>query len=664
MASVFGLPFLQVKSTLAGGAKKPPLSTVGTLADYEIQLQGKSLFLSSSKRRTSFPLLPQVRFLHQTVDASSERTHALNRKIHRGPASEISSVEWERVQATGDAWSIEAYASTQTYDLELEITPLNSTSHSHSPSSSPSPNAWEMNYSLRYLKDVLVDREVFVFELPLQEIKMLDRSYHLSKVTRKNGIRVGEWTPHWMLLGGRNEPHLTLSTTTGFMGVGAFKTSEGSRIELELDHPDYHPFEIYEACVEEMKNVPKKINLSHSLRKKGEIRTGRVLFHLEHQMLPLAARFPYGFESGIVFTDHADQTNAQRTEAFAYGRTGADHSSQKGFVGRGLSYSKTVFVDDVRGYPQQMGDPQMRKLLRELQNQGVEIGVHSVSGKRDEPYRVLASLQKFRKTYRGRTWIDHQPNTNCEAISNQGWDPMSSWYVLKNLEKSGYDYLWSVRDVSLPQGSVNLLSQENPSARRPVVYTQSRIQGEEKGFYLFNSSWFHVGLKRFLSFFRPEAMQRLQQEHGVSIGHVYFENYKKEAFVLKQEEGGYVLAPELDQLFAQFQVRQKEKKLWVVGIEAMGDYWKNAFHKVRIHSLGENRFRIENTQDHPILGYSLFYPDTRVSLSIEGEPVKGKRMDLSRNMIHFWFDLPANAVRTIEVHPLQSRKRRRYVSSN
>jgi len=226
-----------------------------------------------------------------------------------------------------------------------------------------------------------------------------------------------------------------------------------------------------------------------------------------------------------------------------------------GFVNRGLGYTKSIFLRQAGRYAPQLEDPGYRRVLDQLVPRRVQLAVHSPTGRRDRPARARPLLEAFRAAHAGRTWIDHQPDTNCEAIANQGWNPSSRWYMLGHLRDLAFVYLWSGLDLPLSPGSLNLLAPELAARRRPTLYARNGLDGRGPRFVMFSSAYLFLKRERLLALLSEPSLDRLSAERGLLIGHVYLDTgrsngrFRKRALIEERGAGFYRIRPEVDQLF-------------------------------------------------------------------------------------------------------------------
>jgi hypothetical protein len=544
----------------------------------------------------------------------------------------------------GGGWSVEAGASHRGIEYRLVL------------ANRPDDPRIRTTVEIRSSKDLLVHQEVLRYEIgSAGGALMLDRGYAWRKLDRM--IFTGSLTPHLARLGA-GERSVWMEGGAGVQGLW-LRPGPGGRIQVdvEIDHQRNHPFRVFAGCVLKPGTRLLRLHADETLRRAGSLVTARFDWVLGEETPVVVGRYPRGARAAIVFADHADQSNTEKLEAFAFGRTGALAASElgpqfPGFVNRGLVYTKTIFLRQAGKYAPQFEDPAYRRILDLLVKRGVEIGVHTPSGYRDRPEPSEALLREFAKTYGGRTWIDHQPDTNCEAVTNLGWRPFSRWYMLHIIASTGFRYLANTEDAPLGPGTLNLLSPEWPATRRPILYPSPRLfspQGER--FVQFSSTWLFLKRERLLRWFSDQWLDRLEAERGLLIGHVYFETFKPLRRLSRQRllepdgKGGLRLRPEVDALFVRLAERQARGNLWVTGVESLCRHLLGAM-RVDVDVSPEGVV-VRSNSPTDLSGLTLVIPGEKLRILVDGEEPEGSRQ--TAEGVEIWFDLAAGGSRKLQV---------------
>ncbi|MBK8482755.1 MAG: hypothetical protein IPL40_16585 [Proteobacteria bacterium] len=498
----------------------------------------------------------------------------------------------------------------------------------------------------------------------------LDRGYR-SVANPLQPFFVDALTPHRLRFWGEGGAAVTLSATAGLQGYWLRPRPRGGyELELELDDARNRPLARYRGCSEAHPSPSRRSRPMGSqsglalrdpvLRLAGSQRRYRWQWLIGEASLPEVRRFPSGYQSALVLTDHADQSSAERLEALAFGATGAVGAGRigpqwPGLVNRGLSYSKTVFARRVPPYAVQLDDERYRALLARVAAQGVELGLHSLSGGPDDPGdpRTVAAFAAFRALSGGRLWIDHRPTTNCEAISNRGADPTSRWFILPLLRRFGLRYLWRGADAQRARrrAGIDLLRSERPGERPAVLYRgEQLVVAGQRPFLLFGSSWlFFTHWRQLLAALSPRALDRLAANHGLAVGHVYLETCRARGRLhgreLLRALGGerYVLRPAVDRLFVALARRQREGSLWVTGLEALADHLLGAMRVTLEPVAQDGSVRLRYTRDDGpavLRAVTLRWPPGVVDVIPSAGVVLGGRR-VREGRLETWCDLSA-----------------------
>jgi hypothetical protein len=500
---------------------------------------------------------------------------------------------------------------------------------------------------------------------PLHHVEMVDRAQRLVPV--RSAHHVGSLTPHRAVFHG-DDGQVSLAATEGFQGLKIAPIGRSRfAVELELEHHKNHPFRLQRTCEPLPRLRPPRTGLWGSARCAGQTLRASATLALGPAMLLSVGRYPRGLRSALAFTDHADQSSRARFEAFAFGESGAVDRGQlgsghAGFVNRGLGYTKTVFIRKSRGYWSQLDNPGYRDLLDLASERGVEIGVHSPTGRQDLSHEVRELLSVHRALFPGRTWIDHQPDTNCEAITSQGWRRGSRHYVLHHLHELGYRYLWSTLELPLPRGSLNILAPDRPGLRRPVLYRHNLggCSNPEHDFLLFSTTPLFFGRARLLRLFSARNLDRLANENGLIVGHVYLDFHRRgrlsnRSLLEAVGTAHFRLRPEVDRLFQRLAARQSRGDLWVTGVERLADHLTAAM-KVRFHHLPEGLVQVSNPGRHPLRDLTLLIPIDRGQVTVDGGPTRGTRHRAGVSAV--WFDLGPGETRELRLRDHNGRPAR------
>ena len=169
-----------------------------------------------------------------------------------------------------------------------------------------------------------------------------------------------------------------------------------------------------------------------------------------------------GYESAIIFTEHADWTDLRTHRAVCFGDesvTCAD-SAVGGFVYYGIPVTKSVFYNNPDGvvnilknrdFPNShctiKTDSAYLDFLKQLKDKGFDICLHTpeqYTTTRDNLYEALAFMKA---NFGSPSWIDHGYNNsyvnNRENMICDGINPLSPYYALDAWKANGVRYLWN-----------------------------------------------------------------------------------------------------------------------------------------------------------------------------------------------------------------------------
>ena len=107
-------------------------------------------------------------------------------------------------------------------------------------------------------------------------------------------------------------------------------------------------------------------------------------------------------------------------------------------------------------------DPAIATLRKKTASAGNQSALGNAPVGRSRQHRQAL---RFSEQYGARTWIDHQPYTNCEALTNRGFQGGRDG-IADLLEQHSYRYAWSGIDVPASHAAKPAsAAQENRSVR-------------------------------------------------------------------------------------------------------------------------------------------------------------------------------------------------------
>jgi len=574
-----------------------------------------------------------------------------------GTRTAFSEWEWEWKQGEDGAWNSTGRASGGPYELTLAF------------SGAGGDPRIQGRIEVDYKAQVRPREESLVFRTgPVakglavardQQVRTIGPSLLLDAWTYKTAF-FGKSPNPFALIGGFGIPSMVLSA----LDDGSFE------IRLELDHHKNHPFEIYEDCYGKTSTKNPKYHADAIERRRDEKAVYLFTVVAGDPMPVRISRLPRGYRAALSFTDHADQSSLDKMRALLFGDSRAKPSAATGgFIGHGLGLTKTVFTIQKGNYSEQLDNADYFGDLVQAVGlvENFEVGSHSPSGLPDKPKGGLSSLERLAALNEaggndggrpGLVWIDHQPDTNCEAVTNLGWNPNSTWYMLQGLRKLGFKFFWSGEDVTLKRGELNLLQPRAPGARIKLMYTNNMFDGgtgEKDRLYLWPSVWTFFKRDRFYAMYSGEALDRLVKEEGVHIAHSYLDSLRRRGrYVnrshLVETKARLRTRPEMEEFLQRLEDRQNAGDLWVTGAGFLFDHMAK-LPDVSIEYMPDGSCTVTNSGDSGLKGLTLYLPKLKSTTStvVDGKELSRRSRRNVSGRTFFWFDLKAGQTVTIEL---------------
>lgn len=590
---------------------------------YLLKRQDNSYWLISPTGTPLLHLAPQIRIQYAKASFSDSSANPLPPWTTKSrPQFLAKTINFRFLAPTtlpNQGWALTAMADAgpMIYQLRLE---------QHS-----ARDQLALSLLAQYRTPVFVRQESLLLRVaPGLTAQTLDRAYRL--VTPRQDMFVDQLTPHFATFSTSHESTEESFTLTGTSSVTGFWLHPRGRrsflLEFELDHAQNHPRIIYQPprfLATAQLRAPRFLRgrrADENLLSPGDNRSMQIFFNVGEAPPLLISRYPWGRRAAIVFTDHADQSNTAKLEALAFGRTGAIAAGElgpnfPGLVNRGLIYTKSIFLQQAAKYPAQFDNPSYRHVLDELQRRGVEIGLHSPSGISDPALASRSLLQDFQANYTGRTWIDHQPTSNREALASLGAMPANPYFLLPALIDSGFRYFWTAEDLSLVNKSINLLAPSRPAIRRPLIFSQfdeARLVSPKSAPLFFSSTNLFINLPRLDFLFSSSNLSQFIEERGLLLAHVYLDTHRRagrfgprQLITTDDRTFHYRLLPKVDAIFQRLADKQQSEQLWVTTVDALCSHLL-ATRQINL-SRQENGFlQLASRDGQPISGVTLLLP--------------------------------------------------------
>jgi hypothetical protein len=368
-----------------------------------------------------------------------------------------------------------------------------------------------------------------------------------------------------------------------------------------------------------------------------------------------------GYETAIIWTEHADWTDIRTHRAANFGHENicdAD-SAVGGFVGYGIPVTKSVFYnnpdsitndaisDNFSGLHTTIEThPDFFEFLLQLKSKGFEICLHTPEQYSSTQQNLKESLYFMQQHFGSPTWIDHGYNNNMlnnrENIVCDGLNKKSRQYAAKHWKNTGVRYFWNA-----------FMEEANPykfmkfDANFAVPYPGfgdafpnrkiTQFPFEKNALLWSTISTFEIHNDNSWDFFFSDNfMKNLIKHRSIQIFHIYasWVNPKK-GFWHFDANGDIVASPGFNRALQKIAALKQQHLLLPTTINEWLSYYEK-LQKVTIQTLADGSIRLKNCGDKPILGISLIAQCS--DIQVENKNIHTRKSGLETI---FWFDLEA-----------------------
>jgi hypothetical protein len=335
-------------------------------------------------------------------------------------------------------------------------------------------------------------------------------------------------------------------------------------------------------------------------------------------------RQPDGYEAALVLANFAGSERTATVNAVAYGSedaAGPDYGT-KGILGRGLGWTKSLFVAWQNAPYGDLNDPKFKALHDRMARDGAEIIGNTISADTDTRAEVETGLQRLSQ-YGALNWIDAgaaNGTTNLEDIASQGTIKGNINYTLDLLDAQGYEYAWSYIDMATTGYDLNMLNPAVVGANTSFFYYNNRIDGDpadDAKIYL----WSTLNTKNKPElYYTGDNIDKLISQRGVHIGHEYMASAAADnhTWYAAPAGGKIEVMPAFDSELAYIASRRDAGLLWTPTVAQFAGYLKLQ-QNVRVSSVGGGDYRVTNNNTVPIKGLTLLAEKDAVSVSLDGK---------------------------------------------
>lgn len=369
-----------------------------------------------------------------------------------------------------------------------------------------------------------------------------------------------------------------------------------------------------------------------------------------------------GYETAIIWTEHADWTDIRTHRAANFGHENicdAD-SAVGGFVGHNIPVTKSVFYNN----PDLMTNdaisdstfsglhttiathPEFFEFLLQLKSKGFEICLHTPEQYSSTQQNLKESLHFMQQHFGSPTWIDHGYNNsainNRENIVCDGLNKKSKQYAAKHWENTGVRYFWNAfmeeanpykfwkfdANFAVPYPGFgdafpNKMFTQFPFEKNALLWqTISTFEIHNDGDWDF--------------FFSDDFLQNLIKHRSIQIFHMYasWVNPKK-GFWVFDANGNIVASPGFNRALQKIANLKQQHLLLPTTINEWLSYHEK-LQKVTCKILADGSIQLKNGNNETIFGISMIAKHSNIR--IENKTIQTRK---SGSETVFWFDIEA-----------------------
>ena len=387
------------------------------------------------------------------------------------------------------------------------------------------------------------------------------------------------------------------------------------------------------------------------------------------QHLPRISPVPYGYASGIVFTEHADWTDLRTHRAILFGSETITRAKDAtgGFVYYGIPMTKSVFYnnpDRITNADASHGtfpglqatiktDKGFEKLLKQLYRLGFDLCLHTPEQYTTTPGNLKEALDYMQRHFKSTTWIDHGYNNgskhNREDLVCDGLNPASAAFAADPWLRHGVRYLWNAYYEENRMESWcfdNHLVQPYPGFGDALPNRQITPIAGHEGFLTWSTpSTLDANSDLDWNFYySEERLQKLVDQHSVHITHVYPAWVDPaRGFWTYDTDSTCIALPGMNQALARIAALREQNQLLPMTVKTYLDHYAGLL-EVEYQVLDDEHIQVSNTGRRTIKGFTLICPTP-----IRFEDLRPYEYRKSGGQYYIWFDLKANDSVVIQI---------------
>ena len=409
-------------------------------------------------------------------------------------------------------------------------------------------------------------------------------------------------------------------------------------------------------------------DISYQAVEAGAKQDHQIQLHISDAVenLPRIMHVPFGYESGIIFTEHADWTDIRTHRAVLFGNEHITKAKKAtgGFVYYNIPVTKSVFYnnpDSVTNAQVSKGtfpglqatiktDREFEKLLRDLHKIGFDICLHTPEQYTTTPENLKEALNYMRRKFKSTTWIDHGynngPDKNREDMVCDGLTRDAVAYAADLWSANGVKYLWNLyyEENRMEQWCFNSnLMQPYPGFGDALPNRQiTNLQFHDNDLSPFYT-WCTPSTLEACNdndwdfYYSEDRLQKLVEHHNIHITHIYPAWVKPgRTFWTYDEDSTIVALPGLNRALERIATFREAHKILPMTIKTYLDYSIELLH-VTYEVIDAEHIRLHHSGDEDIQGFTLL-----CTTPISFEDNRQYESRKSGDYYYIWFKLKKN----------------------
>lgn len=424
---------------------------------------------------------------------------------------------------------------------------------------------------------------------------------------------------------------------------------------LNLDYEKDHPFVMFP-----LDDDTSDYFIDKSMReaKKGDVIEASFTLSLTQPFdLPRIMPVWDGFESAIIFTEHADWTDIRTHRAVCFGNedvTCAD-SAVGGFVYYDIPVTKSVFYcnpDSVRNIEKNPEFPDFHStikndsvffdFLKQLKDKGFDICLHTPEQYTTTVSNLSEALRFMNENFGSPSWIDHGYNNsavnNRENIVCDGLDKTTPYYICDLWRENGVKYPWNAAYEELWPFENYIFDN---SIQRPYpffsdVFPKPRVMRlpSEPDFLLWSTEYTTEPGEKWDYYFSQNRLMKIVESRSVFIAHTYPAWVETSRGFWDMENGIVVAKQDFNQALERIAKLHDEKRMLPTTIAEYMHY-QELLQNVE-YQYDNDGIILHNKNNEVIKGFSII---SKSEMEIENKKYETR---ISNGEYIIFFDLNAN----------------------